>query len=130
PPPTPERPPHMWREIADGLWVVAANPYLRAFILSAAALDIFWNALYAVYVLYITRELGLPPATVGVILSVGSMAALISAPLSAPIARRFGMGRTLIGSQVVIGCGSLLIALALLIRPAALALLIAAEVVQ
>lgn len=129
-PPVPERPPHMWREIAEGLWVTAANPYLRAFILSAAALDIFWNALYAVYVLYITRELGLPPATVGVILSAGSMAALISAPLSAPIARRLGMGRTLIGSQVVIGCGSLLIALALLLRPAALLLLIAAEVVQ
>jgi MFS family permease len=129
-PPVPERPPLMGREIAEGLSVTAANPYLRAFILSAAALDIFWNALYAVYVLYITRELGLPAATIGVILSVGSLAALISAPLSAPIAHRFGIGRTLIGSQILIGCGSLLIALALLIRPAALLLLILAEVVQ
>lgn len=129
-PPVTERPPHMWGEIAEGLWVIAANPYLRAFILSAAALDIFWNALYAVYVLFIIRELGLPPATIGLILTVGSIAALISAPLSAPIARHFGIGRTLIGSQVVIGCGSLLIALALLISPAALLLLLAAEVVQ
>ena len=128
--PAPERPPHVWREIAEGLWVIVANPYLRTFALSAAALDIFWNALYAVYVLYITRELGLPPATLGVILSAGSVAALISAPLAVPIARRFGMGWTLIGNQVVIGSGSLLIALALLARPAALILLVVAEVLQ
>jgi MFS family permease len=99
-------------------------------VLSAAALDVFWNALYAVYVLYITRELGLPPVTLGVILSAGSMAALVSAPVAALIARRFAIGWTLIVSQVVIGSGSLLIALALLARPAALMLLIAAEVIQ
>jgi len=128
--PAPERPPHVWREIAEGLWVIVANPYLRTFALSAAALDIFWNALYAVYVLYITRELGLPPATLGVILSAGSVAALISAPLAVTIARRFAMGWTLIGNQVVIGSGSLLIALALLARPAALILLVVAEVLQ
>jgi MFS family permease len=129
-PPAQERQPHICQDIAEGLSATTANPYLRAFILSAAALDIFWNALYAVYVLFITRELGLPPATIGLIFSVGSMAALIGAPIAAPIARRFGVGRVLISSQILIGCGSLLIALPLLIRPAALPFLIVAEIVQ
>ena len=38
----------------------------------------FWNALYAVYVLYITHELGLPPATIGVIFSVGAAGGTLS----------------------------------------------------
>jgi MFS family permease len=128
--PPAERRPHLWREIAEGLWAIVANPYLRTFILSAAAFDLFWNALYAVYILFVTRELGLPPASIGLILSTGSLAALASAPLAAPVARRCGLGRTLIGCQAALGAGSLLIASALLARPAALALLIAAEVIQ
>jgi Na+/melibiose symporter-like transporter len=125
-----ERRLNLWQEMSAGLRVIADNPYLRTFALSSAGLDIFWNALYAVYVLYITRVLVLPPATVGLIFSVSSITALASAPIAAAIARRFGLGRTLIVSQVLVSSGSLLIVLAMFLRPAALVLLISAEVVQ
>ena len=86
------------------------NPYLRAFALAAAAFDPFWNALYTVYILYVTRTLGLPPAAVGLIMSVGSIVALVCAPAAAGVARRFGLGRTLIVSQALLGAGSVLMA--------------------
>jgi MFS family permease len=121
---------NVWAEIAEGLATVVRNPYLRAFALAAGAFDLFWNALYAVYILYVTRTLGLPPAAVGLILSVGSVVALICAPGAAGVARRFGLGRTLVASQALLGAGSVLIALALAAPPFALVLLLTAEAIQ
>lgn len=120
----------VWRDIAEGVTTIVRNPYLRAFSLAAAALDVFWNALYAVYILYVTRPLGLPPAAVGFILSVGAGAALFAAPLSTRVIGHFGLGRAVIGAQVVLGAGSLLIALAMTAPQQALALLVVAEVAQ
>ena len=119
-----------WREMRSGLAVIVHNPYLRAFVLASASFDVFWNALYAVYILYVTRTLGLPPAAIGLLLSVGSGAALVCAPLAAPLVTRFGLGRSILLSQIVIGVGSILIVLAGVVPAAALGLLIAAEVVQ
>jgi MFS family permease len=130
PPTSPVRQSNVWAEIVEGLATVVRNPYLRAFALAAAAFDLFWNALYAVYILYVTRTLGLPPAAVGLILSVGSVVALGAAPAAAGVARRFGLGRTLVASQVLLGSGSVLIAMALAAPPLALVLLVLAEAVQ
>lgn len=130
PPPTPQRAPSVWREIGAGLRALWRNPYLRAFQLTFATFDIFWNALYAVYILYVTRTLGLGPAAVGVILGVGSVGGLLGSLVAARISRRFGVGRTLIVSELVLGLGSLVIAGASWLPTIALPLLIGAELVQ
>ena len=130
PPPAPKQRPNVWREIAGGLGELWRNPYLRAFQLAFATFDIFWNALYAVYILYITRTLGLGPAAVGVILGVGSGGALLGSLVAARISRRLGIGRTLIVAELALGLGSLVIAGAGWLPSVALPLLIGAELVQ
>lgn len=93
--------------------------------LSSATNDIFWNALYAVYFLYVTRALGLPPAAIGLIFGLGSAGALLASLLAGRIARRFGLGPTLIGAQLVVGLGSLPIASTVWLPSVALPLLVA-----
>jgi MFS family permease len=130
PPPPVEHRASVWREIGAGLGVLWRNPYLRAFQLTFAWFDLFWNALYAVYILYITRSLGLGASAVGLILGIGSIGALIGSLAAAPAARRLGPGRTLIAAELVLGLGGLAIVCAAWFPTLALPLLIAAELVQ
>jgi MFS family permease len=106
------------------------HPILRAFTLSSATFDIFWNTPYAVYVLYLTRVLGLPPAALGAILGFGSVGGLVGALFAERVTRQLGVGPTVVSAQCIIGGASLLIPLASIWSAAALPLLIAAEVVQ
>lgn len=121
---------HLGREIGAGLRAVGGNPALRALLLSSATLDIGWNALFAVYVLFAIRTLGLSPGVVGLIFGLGSAGALLGSLVARRLADRAGIGRTLIGTQCVVGAGGLLIALAVALPHAALPLLLAVEVVQ
>ena len=121
---------NIWREIGDGLRTLGGNPALRALLLSSATLDIGWNALFAVYIIYATRYLNLPAGAVGLIFGLGSAGALLGSVQARRIASRAGIGHTLIGAQLVIGGGGLLIALAVGVPQAALPLLIIAEIVQ
>jgi MFS family permease len=67
--------------------------------------------LMAVFVLYITAQLDLPPAMVGVVFGVSSLAGLVGALLASRAAVRFGTGRTLIGATMISGFGGLIAAL-------------------
>ena len=67
--------------------------------------------LFALYVLYATRRLGLSPVLLGGILSVGSLGALLGALLAGRIARRYGVGPTLVGAMLLGHLGTLLIPL-------------------
>lgn len=126
----PERRPHLWTEIGEGLGALRSNPLLRAFVLSSASLDIFWNALMAVYFLFVTRELRLPPAAFGLIFGIGSIGALCGSVLAGRVTRRFSLGPAIIAAQLVLGLGGLLIAVAVWLPIAALPLLTAAEAIQ
>jgi MFS family permease len=131
PPPLPlEQRPNMWPAIWEGLRAIVGHPILRAFMLSSLTFDIFWNTLYAVYILYLTRVLGLPPTALGVILGVGSLGALVGALSVEQVTRRLGVGPTVVVAQCIIGSASLLIWFASIWPAAALPLLIAAEVIQ
>ena len=55
----------MWAELREGLAVVLGNPLLRSIAGCTATSNLFGNALLAVYVLYVTRELGIGPALLG-----------------------------------------------------------------
>lgn len=134
---TPEPPPPsrsarqpLWREIREGLRTVVRHPILRAFFASSAAYDVCWNAVAAVYFLLLTRELGLPPAALGLIVAVGSVGSLLGSVLAGRLARRVGLGRSIIAAQLLLGASGLLIPLAVALPWAALPVLLVAEAVQ
>lgn len=129
-PPRPRGRSNVWGEIGEGVQVVWSNAYLRIFQLTTVTFDVFWNALYAVYILYVTRTLALPPSAVGLIFGIGSVGALVGAVVTVRVTHYLGLGRTLILMQCILGLGSLLIALAMWLPALALPLLIGAEVIQ
>jgi MFS family permease len=102
----------IWAELREGLAVVLSNPLLRSIAGCTGTSNLFGNALQAVYVLYVTRQLGIGPALLGLILAVGGPGALLGSVLAGKLANRFGLGATIIGASFLSGIASLLIPLA------------------
>jgi MFS family permease len=102
----------IWAELREGLGVVLGNPLLRSIAGCTATSNLFSNALMAVYVLYVTRELAIEPAVLGLIFALGGPGALLGSLLAGWAANRFGLGSTIIGSIVLGGLANLLVPLA------------------
>src|SRR5919199_2128290 len=66
----------VWSELREGLAVVIGNPLLRSIAGCTATSNLFGNAMQAIYVLYVTRELGLQPAVIGLIYAIRGPGAL------------------------------------------------------
>jgi MFS family permease len=96
-------------EVAEGFRETFRNRYLLAFAGEAATYNVAWSAIDALLVLWAVRELGLSAATLGLLLSVGSVGALLGALLTDRLARRIGVGRAMWTSAVVSNAGVLLI---------------------
>jgi predicted MFS family arabinose efflux permease len=62
-----------------------------------------------VFILYLTRQLGISPAVQGLIFAAGAPGALLAALVSARIAKRFGLGMTIMAAIFVSGAALLLI---------------------
>jgi MFS family permease len=117
----------VWAEIGEGLRMVARQPLLRALIAAAGTMNFFGRMFLAVYVLYMTRDLGLGPVGVGLVLATGGVGSLAGALVTGPATRRFGPGPMLVASQLAFGLTGLLVPLAVLLPRVALALVIASE---
>lgn len=98
--------------IGVGFRATFHNRYLLAFAGEAATYNVAWNAINAILVLWAVRELGLGAGTLGLLLSVGSVGALLGALLTARVARWLGVGRAMWMSAVVSNLGVLLLPLA------------------
>jgi predicted MFS family arabinose efflux permease len=119
--------PHIGREIGEGLRAAWSDPLLRALAARTITAAFFLGFPSSLYVLFVMRDLGLRAALLGVIIAVGGAGSLIGAWFAEGLARRFGSGRTLIGSAAVIGAAGLLVPLAHGSAAAAAAFLIAAQ---
>jgi MFS family permease len=88
----------IWRELREGLAVVLESPLLRSIAGCTATSNLFGNAIQAIFVLYATRDLGLPPALIGLIYAASGPGALLGAIIAGASARRFGLGATIVAS--------------------------------
>jgi MFS family permease len=100
------------REILEGLRLVFGEPVLRALTSSFATLTLFNSLLEAVFVLYVTKEIGIKPAILGLIFAIGSTGFVVGALLAEKLTRWLGIGITLLFAPLVIGASDLLIPLA------------------
>ena len=107
------------------------DPILRAFLATAFTAQFFYSVIMAIYVLFLTRELALPPAAVGIIFGLGGGAGvLIGSAAAAWIARRVGLGRTLVATHLLFGVLGILLALTLIQPAQAAALVFVCEFLQ
>ncbi len=106
------RKPSMWSELKEGLRFVLGNPNLRAQAGCTATSNFFSNVAFATFLVFVVRELGLSPAVIGVIFSLGAVGSLTAAFTATRISARFGIGPTSIVTAALFGPAFLLAAAA------------------
>jgi len=121
---------HVLREMREGLSVVVHNPILRAIAASGATVSLFGYMFLAVYVLFLTEELGFSATAVGLVFSLGGLGAIVGAVLAEPIKRRIGIGPAIIFGRIGFGLGGLLVPMAVLAPAYEVPLVLGAEFLQ
>ena len=102
PPPVSQAHPHVWHEMMAGLRIVTGHPILRALMATTATHRFFGSFIGTIYWLFLVRDLGLPPAIVGVSIGIGGVGAFLGTLVAEHFTRRFGLGRTIIGSLIIV----------------------------
>lgn len=100
-----------WNDIREGLAFVLDDKRLRAMVGALGMLDLFNAALEAVWLIYITRELSVEPTLLGLALAAGSIGMIVGTQLPGPLARRIGLGRSLVASLVLLALSDLVVPL-------------------
>jgi MFS family permease len=99
-------------EIVDGLRPIGRSPILRTIILAGSGAHLLWGAFGAVYLVFATEELGLGPATIGLVAAVGGISSLVGALVASRTSRRIGVGPSILLGLTLFTVGNLLIPLA------------------
>ena len=85
--------------VLSGLRFINSSPVVRSSLLATATLNFFNYIFWALFVLYATRELGVPPGTLGLVLGAGAVGGLVGSVVTGRISRRIG-----IGPAFLVGC--------------------------
>lgn len=89
-------------EVGEGLQLVFSNPILRAFALTSASANFCIDMHLAVFVLYATRTLSVSPLLLGAMYSVASLGGLVGSLAAGRLVGRFGLGRSIVGGQLLV----------------------------
>jgi predicted MFS family arabinose efflux permease len=102
----------LWTELREGLALVVRNLVLRSIAGCTGTWNLFSNGSLAISVLYLTRDLELPPALIGLVLAAAGPGAFVGAVAAGRVARRAGLGRTIVGAALLGTACTLLVPLA------------------
>jgi MFS family permease len=83
-------------DILTGLRASLSHPVIGPVLLAEAVVYCFGGFFFALYMFFTLETLGLSPATVGLIISVGGVGAFAGALLANPLGQRMGMGPALV----------------------------------
>jgi MFS family permease len=117
-------------EVREGLAVVIRHPILGALARCSATTSLFSGMFLSVYVLYMTRDLGLGPVAVGFVFAIGGVGSLTGALLAGRFARRYGPGPAMLYAILAFGLSGMAIPLAVLVPRVALPMVVASEFAQ
>jgi MFS family permease len=85
--------------LVSGARFIWRQPILRAELAATATINLFNFVFFALFVLYATRALEVRPGTLGLVLGAGAVGGVVGSVVTGRIARRIGIGPTL-----VVGC--------------------------
>lgn len=100
-PATPQTRTSIRASIAEGLRAVVGNRVLRHLATQSAVFNLFENVVVTVFLLYAVRELGMAAGVIGLVVSAGSVGALLGALTANKARTMFGVGRALRWSTVL-----------------------------
>ena len=101
-----------WEAIRDGLRLVFHDPVLRALGLAHANLNFSIYIWLSMLLVFLARDLELEPAVFTIPFAVGGICSLIGATQADRVARRLGLGPTLVLMMFINSAGLLLVPLA------------------
>jgi MFS family permease len=108
PPPLPNAGRRGMREqVAEGLGIVLRHELLRPLMSCGMTHNFFRRMFEAIFVLYLVSEIEVDPALLGLIIAAGGPGALLGAMAAVPVARRIGVGPTIVWAQVLTGIACL-----------------------
>ena len=117
----------VWARLRAGVGFLLGHPVLRAGVGCTSTINFFNMMFFALFVLYMAEELGLSPATIGIVLGVGAGGALVGALAAPRVGRTIGIGPAIILGAVIFPAPLLLVPAASGPEPLVIGLLIAAE---
>ncbi len=88
-------------ELAEGFRYVAGEKVLRAGIACTSTINFFSFFVFAIFVLYASRTLGLSAGLIGLILGAASFGALAGALIAPRVGRRLGIGRAVVVGSIL-----------------------------
>lgn len=100
-------------DIVTGVRACLAEPLIAPLLVAETILSFFGGFFLALYMIVALETLGLSPASVGLIISVGGIGAFAGATLAKPLARLAGTGRAMVIALAVGQASALLIPLSL-----------------
>ncbi|TMD32588.1 MAG: MFS transporter [Chloroflexi bacterium] len=111
PPAVVERRP-LLSEIRDGLRPIVASPILRSLAAASSAAHLMWGAFGSLYLVFAADELGLGPATIGLIAAAGGISSFVGALLAERASLRLGVGWAILVGLAGFTLGNALVPLA------------------
>lgn len=102
----------MRSQIADGLRFIFGHEYLGTIAATTATSNLFGNIGFAIFPVYVYRELQMSPAAVGTMGGLGGAGVLLGALIASRVQARIGVGRTIVLTSAAFGPVNLLIPLA------------------
>jgi len=103
---------HLWTEIREGVHALIQTPLLRALTVSGMVGGVGFAIQGAVGILFLTRELGLGPAVIGLLSACGGSGALLGALVAGRIGRQLGIGAAVVLGNLLWVFGGLIMPLA------------------
>lgn len=101
----------MRAEIVAGLRWIGGHPILRVVLASNTLANVFLAMFQTLFVLYLVNDLGLTPATIGVVVAVANIGALVGAVVAGRISLWLGVGRAIALTLAAEGAGYAVVAL-------------------
>jgi MFS family permease len=98
--------------VTEGLRWIAHSSVVRASLLATATINFFNFVFQALFVLYVTRSLGVSPGTLGLVIGAGAVGALLGSAITGRVTRTIGVGPTLVAGCVLFPMPFLLVPLA------------------
>ncbi len=122
--------PDLLGEIREGFHELWRSRVVRPLTTSMIVLNFGGYMFLAVYVLFMTDDLGLGERGIGLVFASGGVGALIGSAIAAPLAKRIGVGRSVLFSALAFGLANFLVPTAILVPDHALPLVVASESVS
>jgi predicted MFS family arabinose efflux permease len=95
--------PHLWREMREGLGVLARDPILRALAAYIGTQNFFGGFFAVLYLIYIFELCGANLLAYSMLVACGGIGAVVGSFCASWCVRRFGSGRALIGAALLAG---------------------------